>query len=220
VDEATIGAPGSVGVFNLEGGEDLKPFPDTAPGQEFGRFVDAFTSHLAASMSMPLEVLLMKFEQNYSASRAALIMYWRIAQMWRAEMASDMLNPVVEAWISGEIAANRIAAPGWSDPRMRRAWLNGTWAGVPMPNIDPMKTAKADQLYIEMGAQTLADVAQNLNGSDIEANKSQIARELDGLPLPPWGSGAAIAATAVEAPEESSSGNNKNDEDDDEKEDE
>jgi len=217
VEEATIGAPGSVGVFNLEGGEDLKPFPDTSPGQEYGRFVDAFTSHLAASMSMPLEVLLMKFEQNYSASRAALIMFWRIAQMWRAEMASDLLNPIVEAWISGEIAANRITAPGWSDPRLRRAWLNGTWAGVPMPNIDPMKTAKADQLYVEMGAQTLQDVAQNLNGSDIESNKSQITRELDGLPNPPWGSGAANAATQLVQSEESSSdSNNPDDEDEDE----
>ena len=199
IEEATLGAPGSMGVFTLQGGEDLKSFQDTAPVQEYGRFVDAFTSHLAASMSMPLEVLLMKFEQNYSASRAALIMFWRIAQMWRAEMASDLLNPVVEAWISGEISSNRITAPGWSDPRMRKAWLNGSWAGVPMPNIDPMKTAKADQLYVEMGSQTLQDVAQNLNGSDIEANKSQIARELDGLPNPPWGSGAAQEAQTAQA---------------------
>ena len=214
-DEATIGAPGSIGVFNLESGEELKPFQDTAPVQEFGRFVDAFTGHLAASMSMPLEVLLMKFEQNYSASRAALIMFWRIAQMWRAEMASDLLNPVFEAWISGEISANRIAAPGWSDPRLRRAWLNGVWAGVPMPNIDPQKTAKADQLYVEMGAQTLQDVAQNLNGSDIEANKSQLTRELDGLPFPPWGSGAAQVAP-VEQPGPMQ---DNEDDDDDQKED-
>ena len=198
-EEATIGVPGSIGVFNLESGEELKPFQDTAPVQEFGRFVDAFTGHLAASMSMPLEVLLMKFEQNYSASRAALIMFWRIAQMWRAEMASDLLNPVLEAWISGEISSNRVAAPGWSDPRMRRAWLNGNWAGVPMPNIDPQKTAKADQMYVEMGAQTLQDVAQNLNGSDIEANKSQLTRELEGLPNPPWGAGAAQEAQTAQA---------------------
>ena len=217
VEEATIGAPGSVGVFNLQGGEDLKSFQDTAPVQEFGQFVDAFTSHLAASMSMPLEVLLMKFEQNYSASRAALIMFWRIAQMWRAEMASDLLNPVFEAWLSGEISASRISAPGWSDPRLRRAWLNCSWAGVPMPNIDPQKTAKADQMYVEMGAQTLQDVAQNLNGSDIESNKSQIARELDGLPNPPWGSGAAQEAQTAQAQAMQSDGedNEDNDQDDD-----
>lgn len=219
IEEATLGAPGSMGVFNLEGGEDLKAFQDSAPVQEFGRFVDAFTSHLAASMSMPLEVLLMKFEQNYSASRAALIMFWRIAQMWRAEMASDLLNPVFEAWLSGELSANRIAAPGWSDPRLRRAWLNCSWAGVPMPNIDPMKTAKADQLYVEMGAQTLADVAQNLNGSDIESNKSQIARELDGLPDPPWGSGAAQAAQTAQAQAAQTEDNETSKEDDDEKDD-
>ena len=196
--EASFNAPGSVGVFNLREGEDLKAFQDTAPVADFGRFVNEFVTHLAASVSMPAEVLLMKFTQNYSASRGALILFWRIAEMWRAEMASDLLNPIFEAWISGEIAAGRITAPGWSDPRIKRAWLNCHWSGVPMPNIDPQKTAKADQLYTEMGAQTLQDVAQNLNGSDFDSNKSRLTRELDGLPRPPWGSSAAPSEISEE----------------------
>ena len=137
--------------------------------------------------------------------------------MWRAEMASDLLNPVLEAWLSGEISSNRVSAPGWSDPRLRRAWLNCSWAGVPMPNIDPMKTAKADQMYVEMGAQTLQDVAQNLNGSDIESNKSQIARELDGLPNPPWGSGAAQEAQTAQAEAMQNQNEESSEEDEDDK---
>jgi len=202
IPEATFNAPGSVGVFNLMEGEDLKPFNDSAPVQEFGNFVNAFTSHLAASMSIPLEVVLMQFNANYSASRAALILFWRVAQIWRAELASDLLNPVFESWLSGEIASGRVIAPGWSDPRIRNAWLHSTWSGVPMPNIDPQKTAKADQLYVEMGAQTLQDVAQNLNGSEIETNKSQLARELENLPTPPWGKRTESAETSA-IPEDS-----------------
>ena len=91
--EATMTRPG-VGVFSLRNAEDLKPFPETAPAEQYDRFVDAFTSYLAASISMPIEVLLMRFNQNYSASRASLVLFWRVAQIWREELAADFLNPI------------------------------------------------------------------------------------------------------------------------------
>lgn len=187
IPEATVGVPGSVGVFNLNEGEEIKPFANTAPVDGFEKFVNAVASHLSASLSIPLEVVLMKFGENYSASRAALMLFWRVANIWRDEMASDLLNPVYENWLAGEIAAGRISAPGWNDPRMREAWLKNTWIGAPMPNIDPQKTAKADQLYVEMGAQTLDRVAQNLNGSSGKSNRAKLTRELQELPPVPWG---------------------------------
>lgn len=188
--EATLDTPGSVAVFNLKGGEDLKAFEGKSPAESYNKFVDSFVSHLSASMSMPVEVLLMKFNQNYSASRASLILFWRVAVIWREEMASDYLNPTYEMWLAGEIAANRIFAPGWSDPRLRAAWINSRWIGSPMPNIDPSKTAKADQAYIEMGSQTLERVARNHNGSSAAANMPKLKREIDQLTAPPWSKGA------------------------------
>lgn len=184
--EATIDTPGSTGVFNLQEGEDLKAFDGKAPSDSFNSFVDSFTAYLAASMSMPIEVLLMRFNSNYSASRASLIMFWRVAQIWREEMAADFLNPVYEMWLSEEIAAGRISAPGWSDPIMKAAWLNNRWIGSPMPNIDPMRTAKADQAYVTMGAQTLDRVARNLNGSSGSANRTKLKREYGELPPSPF----------------------------------
>lgn len=186
IPEATVGVPGSTGVFNLMEGEDLKSFDNTAPSDSFDSFVNAFTSYLAAGSGMPIEVLLMKFNANYSASRASLILFWRIAQIWREEMAADYLNPIYYMWISEEIAAGRIIAPGFSDPRLRAAWLNNRWIGSPMPNIDPMRTAAADKLYVELGAQTLDRTARNLNGSDGQSNRAKLAREFDELPNAPW----------------------------------
>lgn len=184
--EATITRPGSVGLFNLQSGEDLKAFQDTAPSESFDRFVDSFTSYLSASMSMPIEVLLMKFSENYSASRGALILFWRVAEIRRAERAADFLNPIWEAWLSGEIAAGRSTAPGWGDPRIRAGWLANNWVGAPMPNIDPMKTARADKEYVSMGAQTLDRVSRNLNGSSGKANRMKLTREFGELPPDPW----------------------------------
>lgn len=186
IPEATMAAPGSVGVFNLMEGEELKPFSNSAPSDSFSSFVDAFTSYLSAGSGMPIEVLLMKFGSNYSASRASLILFWRIAQVWREEMAADYLNPVYHMWISEEIAAGRIVAPGFSDPRMKAAWLNNRWIGSPMPNIDPMRTASADKLYAELGAHDLDRIARNLNGSDGSANRAKLARQYEELPNAPW----------------------------------
>jgi lambda family phage portal protein len=190
IQEATINQPGSVGVFNLTEGEEIKPFTNTSPVESYEAFVNTLAGHLSASLSIPLEVVLMKFSQNYSASRASLILFWRIAQIWRDEMASDFLNPVYENWLAGEIAAGRIQAPGWTDPRLREAWLKNNWVGAPMPNIDPQKTAKADQLYVEMGAQTLDRVAQNLNGTSGKSNRAKLQREKEELPAGwPWSKG-------------------------------
>lgn len=189
--EVTLDTPGSVGVFNLKEGEDLKAFDQTAPSDSYEAFVNAFTSYLAAANSMPLEVLLMKFEKNFSASRASLILFWRVACIWREEMAADYLNPIYEMWLSEEIAAGRVLAPGWADPRLKAAWLNSRWIGSPMPNIDPSKTAVADKAYIEMGAQTLDRVSRNLNGSSGAANRAKLAKELSELPPVPWSKGGA-----------------------------
>lgn len=186
LEEATLDTPGSTMVTSLQEGEKIEPFVNTSPAQNYDRFVDSFTSHLAASMGIPLEVLLMKFGNNYSASRGALILFWRVAQIWRHELICDFLNPVFEMWLNGEIAAGRISAPGWNDPRLRAAWMNSNWIGAPIPNIDPLNTAQADMLNIEMGNQTLEYTARNHNGSSAEINITKLKRELESLPKPPW----------------------------------
>jgi capsid protein len=195
--EATMDTPGSVGVFNLNKGEDFKPFEQSAPVDNYDTFVGSFFSHISASLGMPVEVALMKFEQNYSSSRGALVLFWRIAQIWRNEMKADFLDPIYESWLSEEIAGGRIQAPGWSDPLMRAAWLSAWWAGAPMPNIDPMKTAKSDQLYTELGAQTIDDVAENFNGSSGKANLAKNARQFEDVPGSPWQNSSSPGPSAA-----------------------
>jgi len=183
--------PGGVGVFNLESGK-LVPFGNTAPSESFGTFVDAFVGHLAASVNMPPEILSLKFSSNYSASRAALILFWRTACVERDEEASDFYNPVFRAWLAGEIGSGRISAPGWSDPRLRAAWCSCSWNGPPMPNIDPAKTARADMAYVQIGAQTLDNVARNFNGSSGAANRAKNTIQIPQLTPVPWaGSGSS-----------------------------
>jgi len=184
--EATFRQPGSVGVFNLQEGEDLKSLENTSPAQAYDRFVEAYTSHLCAANSMPLEVLLQKFNANYSASRAALVMLWRVAEILRHEKETDCLTPVYRAWLAGEIAAGRIKAPGWADPRLQAAWLNATYMGSPVPNIDPWKQARAARENMAIGVSTGRKESKNLDRGDVAANHEELAREYQTLPIPYW----------------------------------
>lgn len=184
--EATNMVPGSAAVFSLQEGEDLRPFDGSAPADSFAQFVDAFTAYLAASVSMPIELLLLRFNQNYSASRACLVLFWQVAEIMRAERATDFLNPIYENWLAGEIAAGRISAPGWSDPRLRAAWLECNWIGPSMPEIDPVKAAEAAKLRIEMCSTTLERTAREYNGTSAKDNMLQLEAEYGRYPKPPW----------------------------------
>jgi len=181
--------PNSVGVFNLEPGEKLHSFQPSTPADNYDRFVNAFMKSLSASMSMPAEILWMQFGENYSASRATLVLFWQVVEIWRNELISDYLAPIYEMWLSGEIAAGRIQAPGWSDPNLRCAWLNADWVGFPLPNIDPSKTASADEKYVNLGATTLDRVARQYNGSSGRANRAKLKREFTELPESPFPGG-------------------------------
>lgn len=184
--EADLRSPGSTGVFNLQRGSKLTPFQNSAPGDSYDTFVDAFFTYLAASKSMPVEVALMKFNSNYSASRGALILAWRVAIIKRNDLDTDFMSHLYEAWLSEEIAAGRETAPGWSDPRLRAAWLSHELIGSPIPNIDDVKTAKANKINLELNATDLDRVSRETNGSNGKSNRARLGRQIPKLIPMPW----------------------------------
>lgn len=184
--EATQDTPGSVGLFSLQEGEDLKFLEHNIQGDSYQSFVDAFTSYLSSSVGMPIEVLLMRFNSNYSASRAALVMFWRICKIWRDEIDADLMSPWIVSWLSEEIAAGRTQAPGWSDPRMKAAWSNHNLIGAPMPNIDPAKEAKAHKDMLDISATTQDRISRETNGTRAADNIAQNKQLFGETPVGPW----------------------------------
>lgn len=194
IPEATLQTPGSMFIGNLTKGSTIKFPQNSAPGDSYDKFVDAFTAYIAASCNIPLEVVLMKFGQNYSASRATLLLFWRVCVIERQEMATDFLNPTVEMWLAGEIAAGRVQAPGWSDPRLRAAWLNCQWIGSGPPDIDPAKSAKACRENLEIGRTNVEREARDFNGTSAADNIATNNAVFKGYRDLPWNAPAPIAA--------------------------
>ncbi len=175
-NDINFNKPG-IGIFSLKQGEELKAFEFNRNNTDYATFVNLLMEYLSSATGMPLEVLKMKFGQNYSASRAALKLFWRVAEQWRMEIATDFLNPVYESWLAGEIAAGRISAPGWSDPRLKAAWLQCNWIGPPEPDIDPSKQADSINKYLSMGLTNREREARKLNGTSYSDNIKRLAKE-------------------------------------------
>lgn len=179
-------SPGGIGFFNLKPGNKVKSFQDSAPSDNFAPFVEAFLAILFASCNEPYEVVMERFDSNYSASRGALVMFYRFALILRGEHKSDFLSHVYESWFAEEIALGRISAPGWLDPVLRLAWLNADWIGPLMPDIDPQKSIDAARDGIEAHITNIELEAQKLNGSDPARNRQINERILEGASKAPW----------------------------------
>jgi capsid protein len=206
--EATIRQPGSTLVGNLRRGDKWKNLQDTSPSAQYDAFEKSFFTSICASAGWSIEVVRKLFSNNYSASRATLILIYRNACIEREEQNSDSNDPIYEMWLSEEIAAGRVSAPGWYDNTLRAAWLNCEWSGSPMPDIDPLKSMEGAKLAVELGAQTLDDVARNFNGSSGKANRAKLERMYEELPEPAWGWKNNPAAVAPDENNNNQEGDN------------
>ena len=201
VPEATFDTPGSMFVANLTKGSKITFPANSAPGDSFGDFVGDIADYIGASLNIPKEVVLMKFGQNYSASRATLLLFWDYVQQERAYMAAQFLNIVVEEWMNCEIAAGRIVAQGWSDPRMKADWMNCSWIGGGAPDIDPAKSAKARRDNIEVGVTNAERESHDFNGTSAADNIAKNNATYSAYKPLPWNeAGNPPPGTPVAAP--------------------
>lgn len=154
-------------IVDLLPGEDIKSFAPGRPAPQFAPFIDAVAQEVGAGTDLPYELLLKKFQASYSASKAALEMAWQFFRVDRAQHVAQFCRPVYEAVIAEAVARGHLSAPGFFDnPLMRQAWLNATWMGPARVTIDPVKDAKADELYLKMGATSLTAITAARFGQD------------------------------------------------------
>lgn len=178
-DNPSIAALDSAGVLvqNLKAGEKLHSYDTRRPNVNFDTFVSAVMKHISASQGVPVEVLNMTFAQNYSASRASLLLFWNTIRVHRGDLESWLLNPLYQQWLAEEVAAGNIGAPGLSTVVGRRAWSRCNWIGINHPSIDPLKEANAAVVRISEGLSTRDREAAAYNGTDFSDNVAELAIE-------------------------------------------
>lgn len=180
-DELSIElAPGAV--YELPEGKDVKTVNPLRSNSQFEAFVNTSIMVIASSMGIPKEVLVKKYENNYTAARAALLDFWRTVRVYRTQF-NDMFNqPIYEQWLAEAVATGRIEAPGFfDDPAVRHAWSGCTWMGASMGHVDPLKEVNAAAARIQNNITTQEQEASEYNGNDWAANIRQRKREVEAM---------------------------------------
>lgn len=169
-------APGNI--IHLKPDEDVTFGDPKRPAGGFQGFVEAVAVQIGASLEIPKEMLLKQFNSSYSASRAALLEFWKLVKMRREWFIADFCRPIYEIFIYEAVARGRLKAPGFfDDPIKRMAWLGANFTGPSQGMLDPTKEITAEQMMCENGFSTRSDSAIRLNGSDYFRNVDYLKLE-------------------------------------------
>lgn len=197
--------------FELDPGEKIDTFAPNRPNQAFDPFVLAMLRVIGVALELPFEVLVKHFTASYSAARAALLELAKFVRSRRAWLATNLCQPVFEAFLEECVASGLVDAPGFfDDPILRRAYCSAGWTGDSLGQIDMGKEIEAWVSAIDNGLANRTQGTAALFGTDwdveIESRSGEDERlkELDvhlgkpasGAPMTP--SAAAINGTDLE----------------------
>lgn len=165
-------------IIDLEEGESANAVSPGRPNANFEGFVTAISRQIGAALEIPYEVLLKNFTSSYSASRGALLEFWKSIRMYRNWLAKDFCQPIYEEWLTEAVAKGRVNAPGFfNDYAIRKAYSGAEWHGQAQGLLNPVQEVQAAQMRVENGFSTRAREAQEMTGSDFYKNVTQRKRE-------------------------------------------
>lgn len=180
-------------MVNLPIGAKITSF-DTNIESSFSDFHTAIFGGLCASVDLPPEVALQKYDSNYSASRAAIGAWEYIVNIERESFSNDFYKRFYSLWLELEILNNKINAPGFinalnsDDLMIIESYSACRFTGKKMPHIDPLKEVKAARAMLGKNDETpLASreqMAEYLNLGDWLENLLKSIEENKSIPEP------------------------------------
>lgn len=189
-------------VVNLLPGEEPVTSNPGRPNAQFDPFTQSILKQIGMALGMPYEVLTMAYQSSYSAARGALLMAWKFFMEHRDWLATNFCQPVYELWLADEVAAGRIAAPGFfADDVVRDAWCEAQWVGDGPGSIDPAKEVAAAEKRVQLGTSTLQAESILHDGVDWEIKHAQQVKEKQARDAAGLGMAPAPAAAPMPEPD-------------------
>ena len=178
--------PGVV-IEELQTGEKPVGFHSQGTDINFAQFEAAIVNAIAWANEMPPEVLTLAFQNNYSASQAAINEFKiYLNKMW-SEFGENFCAPIFVEWLVCETLLGKTSAPGlldaWRDPTqfdIFGAWTVVDWFGSIKPSTDMLKQAKGAKLLVDEGWSTNAQQSRMLTGTKFSSNirRQRVERQL------------------------------------------
>lgn len=175
--------------FNMPLGAELAVL-DSKTELYFNDFYKMNICVIASASGIPPEVLLSKYDSNYSSSRGALKDWENSLNIGRTNFGFQFYGPILEAFMDLEIMEGELQAPGYleawhrNDYMTLEAYRKCRWVGPSIPHIDPLKEVQAERLKLgvtgaNMPLTTGEQATENINGGDFDSNMEQFAEELN-----------------------------------------
>lgn len=187
-NNSKIDLGGASRVVHLFPGEQLKFNRSEHPNGNYEAFAKFLLREIARCLGMSFETLSGDYEgATYSSIRMATSEIWPII-LRRRLMVARFTQMVYEAWLEEEVEQGHIPFPNGLFGFManRAAAVAANWRGPAKPQADDLKTAKAHQVYKQMGIMSDERIADDL-GFDIGDEYERRSREIklrDKLGLP------------------------------------
>jgi capsid protein len=155
-------------------------------------FKDFYTVNfdiLCAVAGYPPEVIMSKYDSNYSASRAAIKDFEHTLEVNRKQFASQTYQIVYNFCLDVWALSEQIDAPGYLELLAEQndlglaAYRNARWEGDTVPHIDPYKEVKAIREMLGEDAAnfplaTMEQAVEQLGHGDYKAILTQYTNEL------------------------------------------
>lgn len=180
-------------VMNLTPGSTLASLSNQSE-TSFNEFWRAVFVALCASVDIPEEVALQKYEQNYSSSRAAINGWEHIIEIYRQKFAKKFYEPFYRVWLEYQVLTDKIQLEGFLESQRKgdfmalEAFYFSRFTGKKMPHIDPLKEAKAIRSLLGNDSTALIsnEQATEIMGyGDWESNFKKYIEEIKIIPKPP-----------------------------------
>lgn len=170
---------GNGNVYELAPGKHVDSIGNARTPSAFDSYVQALVTFIGSSQEIPSEVLMHKYNSNYTAARAAALDFWKVVRRYRQRFTENFNQPIYEQFLAEAISLGRIEAPGFfDDPAIREAWCGCLWIGTSQGHVQPVQEANAAKIRMESGLSTGEEEALQYNGSDYMENVAQRGREV------------------------------------------
>ena len=125
------------------------------PNPAYDKFFEAVGTQIGAALETPFEVLMARFESSYTASRAALELFYKRLIVRLNWLASMWCTPVYQCWLYEQVANGVYDMPGYFDDlRIRALWSSVRHRGDGKISLDPAREARALETHEAHGWKT------------------------------------------------------------------
>jgi len=191
--------------FNMAQGSELKAL-ESKVEINFKDFYDTNFDIICAALGIPPNVARMLYDDNFSASRAALKDWENSLRVIRKKFSAQLNEPVYKFWLWSEILSKKVQAKGYTNAlavgneMAVAAYSSSRWIGSNVPHIDPLKEARAEReklgpLGVNVPLTTPEKATENLGEGESTENFIRFSEEL-----------AAMDAVGLETEDEKSEG--------------